>query len=313
MAKKYKQITSNGSNRSAGSHGSAHSYSDDDDDDMLNGDIVDLQAADPAVHENEDDSDDDEEEEDEQEEHSPLKGDGTGILSSPTRSQPSTFSPVAFVRDSSFTFDDEDDEDEENLKRYNLDFSIDADQAILTNSAHGGTSPESSSQQNVSSIFQYLWMLFQGRRQQARQRRAQLLLQQSERDLRQSLWICVSTYCDATDRGIMLVVALLLLWIVLLLTVSDDDFRRHWFVSGLILFVVRVSARPLWDYFSKQRQRLRVQSHDRQSHSPLPTQSPVPKQLRKQTNSHDECDGSPQGRYLDEPPENGNLELPSMT
>jgi hypothetical protein len=297
MEKNYEQIVSNGSHRSVGSQGSVGSFSDHE----LDENVVDLQAADTSVHEDDDN---------EGEEHSPLRGDVTENVPSSQASQPSVYSPLPFVRASSFTFDDEDDEDEENLKRYNLDFSIDADRAKLTNSPNGTTSSHSSAQQNCSSFLQFLWYSFQSQRQQARQRRAQLLLQQSERDLRQSVWIFISTYCDATDRGIILVASLIFLWIVLLLSVSDGDFRRHWFVMGFLLFAVRLGARPLWGYFSRQRQRRRLQSQDRKSHQPLPTQSPAPKQLRQRVNEYDD---NLQGRYLDEPPQSGNLELQNIT
>jgi hypothetical protein len=297
MKKNYEQIVSNGSHRSVGSQGSVGSFSDHESDEN----VIDLQAADKSVHEDDDND---------QEEHSPLKGDLTESVSSSSASQPLAYSPVSRMRASSFTFDDEDDEDEENLKRYNLDFSIDADRAKLTTSPGGTTtSSHSSTQQNFSTVLQSLWYSFQTQRQQARQRRAQLLLQQSERDLRQSVWICVSTYCDATDRGILLVAALIFLWIVLLLSVSHGDFRRHLFVTGFLLFAVRLGARPLWGYFSRQRQRRRLQSHDRQSHQALPTQSPGPKQLRQRVNEYDD---NPKGRYLDEPPQSENLELQSI-
>lgn len=296
MEKNYEQISSNASHRSAGSHGSVGSYSDDE----VDGDIVDLQAADTSLHGEAVGA-----------EHSPFSGEAAEKLSSSPDSQPSAYSPVSNVRASSFTFDDDDDEDEENLKRYNLDFSIDADRAKLApDLAHGRASSQSSSQQN--SILQFLWFSFQSQRQQARQRRAQLLLQQSERDFRQSVWICVSTYCDATDRGIILVAALIIVWVVLLLAVFDEGSRKHWIVSGLLVLMVRLGARPLWGYISRQRQRRRLQSQDRQSHSPLPTQSPAPKQLRQRVNSNEEYDDSPQGRYLDEPPQNGNLELQNI-
>lgn len=226
--------------------------------------------------------------------------------------------PGSYMRASSFGFSDDEDDDEADLKRYNLHFSTEAsDRATLTNSPHGGASPSNSSLSNRNhSLLNQIWYSFQSQRQEARQRRAQLLLQQSERSFSQSLRIFLGTYCDATDRGILLVVSLVFLWAMLLLNLSNQTLKMQLFAAGFCFFALRIGARPLWTYCSKQQQRRRQQQRlsEQQLHQQLPQQSPAPKKtLRHRSNSNDsiseslENTGSP-GRYLDEP----NMELQSI-
>ena len=55
---------------------------------------------------------------------------------------PPHMSPTSYMKASSFGFSDDEDEDEAELKRYNLDFSVDAsDRATLTNSLQMGSPP----------------------------------------------------------------------------------------------------------------------------------------------------------------------------
>jgi hypothetical protein len=145
-----------------------------------------------------------------------------------TPNKPIVYPSLSNLYSSSFSLEDDEDDDEADLKRYALDFSIHTTDnnhnnkaTLMHSSLHGGASssaqaPSSSSsslqqQQQpqhprtrfLYSLVQYLWFSFQSVRQQARQRRAQLLLQQSdERNWSTTLWICLMTYCDATDRGI---------------------------------------------------------------------------------------------------------------
>ncbi|CAJ1946255.1 unnamed protein product [Cylindrotheca closterium] len=299
MERKYERIVPGGdSHRRTGSHGSNESV------EAMNGPIVDMQAGNNAVHVDE---------ENDREEKSPLRTkSGEKVISPSDQSQRSVHSPIAFAHSSSFTFDDAFDEDEENLKRYNLDFSMDAGEATLSDSVHGGI-PFRNSDDHDSTTLQLLWNSFQSQRQRARQRRAQLLLQQSERNFRQGVWICMNTYCDATDGGLLLFAFLIFVWVIKIMSLNDATAMRHWFLAGILLISLRLGVRPLSGYYTRQRQRRRLQSQDRQPHHVLPTQSPAPTKLRQRTHSNDEEDKTTPRRYRDEPPSSGNLELQSVT
>lgn len=187
---------------------------------------------------------------------------------------------------SAFEFsDDEDDDDELDIKRYNLDFSNtyggdNDDRVVLTTSfdgsGNGSRSPRSSSNYSLSiplvSLLPYLWFSFQSHRQRARQRRAQLLLQQdqSRRRVQQTVRLCWVTYCDATDVGIALLIVSLGIWLVVL-SQTDDDLQSKIFWMGTILLGIRIGARPFWQYCSKRRRKLRLllrQQRQRQVQSP---------------------------------------------
>mmetsp|Transcript_1417 Transcript_1417/g.2796 ORF Transcript_1417/g.2796 Transcript_1417/m.2796 type:complete len:301 (-) Transcript_1417:30-932(-) len=292
MDRKYERIVPGDGHRRMGSHDSAESG---------NGPVVDIQAGNNAVHGDE---------EQDREEKSPLRSkSGENVVSPTDQSQRSVYSPLAFAHSSSFNFDDPDDEDEENLKRYNLDFSMDAGEATLSDSVHGGI-PFRNSEEHGSTTLHLLWNSFQSQRQRARQRRAQLLLQQSERNFRQGVWICLNTYCDATDGGLMLFAFLVFVWVIKIMSLDDAKAMRHWFLTGVLLISLRLGIRPLSGYYTRQRQRRRLQSHD-QPHHVVSTQSPAPNSLRQRSHSNDAEDKTPR-RYRDEPPNSSNLELQSV-
>jgi hypothetical protein len=175
-----------------------------------------------------------------------------------------------------FDFDDDDDDEEleAELRRYHLDFSTTERGTTLTHSYHGASSANENSPTAASrfSIAKYLWHSFQSVRQQARQRRAQLLLQQTERNWQQSLWICLMTNCDATDRGIMLVASLIVVWTLLVWRIDDPVIRRWIIFGGIAAFVVRVGTRPLCGYCRRQQQKRRLRSMQQ-----LPQHSPISK------------------------------------
>ncbi len=177
------------------------------------------------------------------------------------------FASLGYQFSGSFDLDDDDDDDllEANLKRYNLDFASTDNGAALAESndfARGGPS------NRCSRATKYIWYSFQSARQQARERRAQLLLQQTERNWKQSLKICILTNCDATDSGILLVAVTMLLWILVLVLVKNTAFRRIGILLGILCFAIRVGARPLYHFFLRQRQkrRLRKQQLEGQQH-----------------------------------------------
>lgn len=184
-----------------------------------------------------------------------------------------SYPSLGYQFSSSFDLDDDDDDDllEANLKRYNLDFASTENGATLAESndfARGGPS------NRCSRAAKYIWYSFQSARQQARERRAQLLLQQTERNWKQSLKICILTNCDATDSGILLVAVTMLVWILVLVLVKNTGFRRIGILVGLLCFALRVGARPLYQFFLRQRQKQRLrkqqlegQQHDEDHHS----------------------------------------------
>lgn len=158
----------------------------------------------------------------------------------------------------SFDLDDDDDDDilEANLKRYNLDFSSTDKVASLTDGIINDGNPfvrATPNSNRCSKAAKYLWFSFQSVRQQARQRRAHLLLQQTERNWRQSVNLCILTNCDATDSGILLVVAIMIFWILALITVKDLTVRRGGTIAGILCFIIRVATRPLYHYFLQRR------------------------------------------------------------
>ena len=193
------------------------------------------------------------------EEHSPLHNQRSYASDDEDRDNdyPSTFpvSPRAMYPSfsNSFDLDDDDDDDilEANLKRYNLDFTATDKGASLGEIGMD----DRASNNRCTRAARFLWYSFQSVRQQARQRRAQLLLQQTERNWKQSLKICILTNCDATDSGILLVAVTTVLWILVLVLVKDAAFRRIGIILGLLCFAIRVGTRPLYHCFLKQRQK----------------------------------------------------------
>ena len=205
------------------------------------------------------------------------------LSASPLSMYPST-TAISFDLDD----DDDDDELEANLKRYHLDFSSTDGGDYLTRTgttrttnnddANGGSnqfgfSGGGNASNRCSSAAKYLWFSFQSVRQQARQRRAQMLLQQSERNWRQSLKICVLTNCDATDSGILLVVAIMVLWIVALMLTKNAMARTRGLVLGIILFVVRVGTRPLHHWCLKCWQQRQLSRQQQRTLGPIPQNS----------------------------------------
>eukprot|EP00536_Pseudo-nitzschia_multiseries_P017523 jgi/Psemu1/293071/fgenesh1_pg.1605_\ len=167
---------------------------------------------------------------------------------------------------SSFDLDDDDDQDEleANLKRYHLDFTSTENGDYVgqispdnpsRNDRFGFSGRGNNNSNRCSSAAKYLWFSLQSVRQRARQRRAQMLLQQTERNWRQSLKICVLTNCDATDSGILLVVFIMAIWIVALMLTKNPVARRKGLILGILFFVVRVGTRPLYHWFLKSWQR----------------------------------------------------------
>jgi hypothetical protein len=178
-------------------------------------------------------------------------------------------SPIMYS--SSFNLDDDEDDDDADLKRYNLDFSSSMNSPntphtttnsntnmLGSTSLHDGSSPAFQLSSSNNSFPKYVWFSFQSLRQKARQRRAQRLLQQSERNCRQTLYLCIMTYCDATDRGIGLVASVIILWSLLIWNLPKSH-QTVFAMTGIALFLVRVGARPCWEWYTMRRREQRRQ------------------------------------------------------
>lgn len=210
----------------------------------------------------------------------PPAGTTTGSKgNSPTQSlsPKPVYASISALYSGSFDFDDDDDDEEieAELRRYHLDFSSSQRGSTLTYSLHGASSTNGNPPGSASrlSFSKYVWYSIQSVRQQARHRRAQLLLQQTERNCQQSLWICIMTYCDATDQGIMLVTILIVAWSLLVWRIQDPFFRRWIIGGGAAVFAVRVGTRPLCDYCRRERHKRQLRRMQQ-----LPQHSPTSKQ-----------------------------------
>eukprot|EP00934_Nitzschia_sp_Nitz4_P004348 Nitzschia sp. Nitz4//scaffold185_size43419//4739//5914//NITZ4_007293-RA/size43419-processed-gene-0.67-mRNA-1//1//CDS//3329539685//4338//frame0 len=172
--------------------------------------------------------------------------------------------PAASIppRTSILSWDDSDSDEDDtyaNIKRYAIDFSHAAAATDEEYSSHHEdsfhrTSSDPSNTHRHSSLFQYMQHQFQVVRQQARQRRAQLLLQQSDRNWRQSTYYCWMTACDATDTGIFLVLVGIGIWLLLLWL--WEEHRSDCWIVGTLLLVLRFSGRPCAAFLQRQQRRL---------------------------------------------------------
>jgi hypothetical protein len=120
-----------------------------------------------------------------------------------------------------------------------------------------------------NSLIKKLWQDILELRTSARQRRvARMLNTPSESSWRHQIISCTMTWCcDATDRGILLVAVLLSLWI--LIGVAYYAKSATWWLMGILLFGIRVTARrtaeTLINYHRRRhrRQRANNSSHFR--------------------------------------------------
>lgn len=96
-------------------------------------------------------------------------------------------------------------------------------------------------------------------RQQARQRRASQLLAWSEYSSTQRITSVMETYCcDATDEGILLVAIAMVLW-WLLGRYFWHASHTYW-ILGMGILLVRLSARPLMERFQRTQQQRRIRA-----------------------------------------------------
>jgi hypothetical protein len=190
--------------------------------------------------------------------------------------QPAAYPTISTLYKASSFELDEDDEDVDDMgmqmHRYEVEFSTTEKGHALTNAMHGsfssinGRSPRSL----PSSICRWLWHSFQSARQKARERRAELLLQQTEQTCQKSSWIFILTLCDATDRGILLVAGILIAWIVAIVLVKTPATRLRIIIGGIVFLVLRLGTRPLISYCSNQRMKRRQSSLQPIQQNPSP-------------------------------------------
>ena len=126
-------------------------------------------------------------------------------------------------------FDDEDDEEE--------------DAQVIRRYAYRNRIPIVPAEFSHQPFPRRLWQSFVELRTSARQRRAARLLNNSQ--YTQTTHCILTWCCDATDRGIALVAILILLWLVIG-WVNNGVFRGYWLL-GMILFAIRVSARTTYE------------------------------------------------------------------
>ncbi|KAG7353012.1 hypothetical protein IV203_009060 [Nitzschia inconspicua] len=158
-------------------------------------------------------------------------------------------------KESSFDLDDDDDDDHKynmnkHVHRYQVDFSFtDKGHASTNSDIHGSFSSIDRRSSRMCPLFSFcrcLWRSFQSAIQKARERRAELLLQQrEEQTCRQSSWIFFVTLCDATDRGILLVIGILIVWIIAIVLVKNPKPRLKIIIAGTVFLVLRLGTRPL--------------------------------------------------------------------
>jgi hypothetical protein len=132
-------------------------------------------------------------------------------------------------------WDDDDSEwdDDDDVRRYHLDFE----------QLHNNLPLPGSAEFRHESLLSpdRLYHRFLELRTSARQRRAARLLTMPSESFHYKLHACLLTWCcDATDRGILLVVGLMTTW---LLVGWAGSMSGTWWWAGVFLFVMRVTAR----------------------------------------------------------------------
>lgn len=165
--------------------------------------------------------------------HSSLRAGGA---SSPGRSSAGA-SPLHLAGANSFDLDD-DEEEEIGLRRYHLDFQ--KEMPLPAEFSH-------------DSLVKRLWQGFVELRTKARQRRAARLLTMPSESFVYRLHACLLTWCcDATDRGILLVMACVIIWLLIGLVTGAS---ARWWTVGVLLLVVRLSARRVVESIRARQQR----------------------------------------------------------
>jgi hypothetical protein len=131
------------------------------------------------------------------------------------------------LRARSGSLDSWDEEEEAGLNRYNLDYKTEIPLPA----------------EFTQSFLARMWHSFLELRVAARQRRAARLLTMPSESFQYKLHACLLTWCcDATDRGILLVLFGILAWLMIGGLFHLDV---YWWTTGVLLIFVRFSARRL--------------------------------------------------------------------
>lgn len=166
-----------------------------------------------------------------------------------TRSHESRLSPpstsAASVGLGDFDDWEDDDDDEAGLRRYHLRIDRHTTVPLPAEFSH-------------DSLPKRMWHSFLQLQAAASQRRAARLLNMPSQSWRYQLHACLLTWCcDATDRGIALVMVWLTVWLFIGFV---GRMGKTWWTTGVLLFIIRVTARRFFEYLqlkrTQRRQRL---------------------------------------------------------
>jgi len=132
-------------------------------------------------------------------------------------------------------------EEEAGLRRYHITTDIPLPVEFTHNNHYQYYHPRT-----ILHAIQHVWQAFMELRIQARQRQAaRLLTMPSEHDVVYNVRACLLTWCcDATDRGIGLVIVCVLAWLLIgWVAAPSSHLPSWWWWMGMLLFLVRVTAR----------------------------------------------------------------------
>ena len=145
---------------------------------------------------------------------------------------------ISYARSFEDSMEEEDDDDDENdivLRRYHTRVEV---------------TPVEFDTGNFP-VIRRVWHSLEQERIAARQRRAARLLANADTTLAQRVnSFCVTWFCDATDRGIILAAILCALWLAVGTFVSA---KRPYWVMGVVLFTLRISARRITESIKRRR------------------------------------------------------------
>jgi hypothetical protein len=138
----------------------------------------------------------------------------------------------------STSFDmDDDDLDTLELSRYRLDFNNSSARLRMPST----TLEESLEEGKITP--QRIWQAWVEAREQTRRRRVERMLAINNDAERARL--CLSSWCDLTDRGFHLLVGIMIVWIAICSLLHN----ALWIVWGVLIFVCRVLWPPAYWYF----------------------------------------------------------------
>jgi hypothetical protein len=142
--------------------------------------------------------------------------------------------------DSFLDSDWDDDEDEAEIARYHMNFQARKDVPLPA-------------EFRKANIFELLWHAFTTLQTNARHRRAARLLNMPSHSRRHQFQAAFVTWCcDGTELAILLALGWIMAWILIGLAVG---LGRAWWVTGFILFLIRISSRRSVELLQSRRKR----------------------------------------------------------